>query len=117
MKMRFDVGGAVPTHPDFDMLRAGLAAAQAATPTALASLRTRPLLDRAEALVRLFGEDRADDRTALCGCFHPIALSETIAPVKMTVPFTLAFEASFNGSGLDEDRRGSMPVGASARVK
>lgn len=73
MKMRIDTGGALPSRPDFDMLRAGLAAAQATTPTAQASERARPDIDPAEALVRMFAQAAGlgSGSAALRGSFKP----------------------------------------------
>jgi hypothetical protein len=58
---------------DFAMLRAGLAAAQATTPTAAASDKAHSHLDLTEALTRLFGDQAADakETLALHGSFNP----------------------------------------------
>ena len=64
--------------PDYAMLRAGLAAAQASTPTAAASDRKHPPLDLTEALTLLFG-DRVPDApqtAALHGSFNPASVRE-----------------------------------------
>jgi hypothetical protein len=61
--------------PDYAMLRAGLRAAQAATPTAAASDKAHMRLDLAEALMGLFGDEgtRAKEAAALHGSFNPVS--------------------------------------------
>lgn len=63
---------------DFAMLRAGLAAAQATTPTATASDKAHSHLDLTEALTRLFGDNATDgkDTLALHGSFNPVSVRE-----------------------------------------
>ena len=70
MKIRMDIGGAIPARPDFGMLRAGMIAAQAATPTALASL-TMPAapISAQDALTDMFGPIDAALRDGLGGRF------------------------------------------------
>ncbi|HWI85207.1 MAG TPA: hypothetical protein VNT42_02630, partial [Sphingomonas sp.] len=58
MKIHLDMTGSRLAQPDFAMLRAGIAAAQATTPTAAASEVAHNHFDLAEALTRLFA-DRA----------------------------------------------------------
>ena len=78
MKIHLDMTGRELARPDFAMLRAGLAAAQATTPTAAASDRARAHVDLTEALTRLFG-DRAggsSETAALHGSFNPASLPD-----------------------------------------
>ena len=76
MKIHLDMTGKELARPDFAMLRAGLAAAQASTPTATANDRAHAPQDFAEALIRLFG-DRAEGVTetrSLHGRFNPVTI-------------------------------------------
>jgi hypothetical protein len=56
LKIHFDRTGAVPAAPDFGLLRAGLQAAQQATPTAKAQAvpAPAPMPAASDALVELF---------------------------------------------------------------
>ena len=78
MKIHLDMTGKAVAKPDFALLRAELAAAQAATPTAAASGRARTHVRPTEALTRLFGDQVADQVgfTALHGSFHPASAHE-----------------------------------------
>ncbi len=73
VKIHLDMTGQPLGGPDFAMLRAGLRAAQASTPTAAASDRAYARLDLAEALTRLFGDQVIDapEAAGLHGRFHP----------------------------------------------
>ena len=73
MKIHLDMAGKELARPDFAMLRAGLAAAQAATPTAAACDRAQAPSDLTEALTLLFGDHVADapEASALHGSFNP----------------------------------------------
>ena len=73
MKIHLDITGKALAKPDFAMLRAGLAAVQASTPTATASDRANISTDPAEALMRMFGDRVSDakDASALHGSFNP----------------------------------------------
>jgi hypothetical protein len=64
--------------PDFAMLRAGLTAAQATTPTAAASDKAHSRLDLTEALTRLFGDQvaNAKEAAALHGSFNPASVRD-----------------------------------------
>jgi hypothetical protein len=73
VKIPFDMTGKAVVKPDFAMLRAGLAAVQAATPTAAASGKAHTRLDLTEALTRLFGDQVADAKGALNGSFNPVS--------------------------------------------
>ena len=78
MKIHLDMTGSPLAKPDFAMLRAGLAAAQAATPTAAASDKAHSHLDLTEALTRLFGDQAADakEAAALHGSFNPVSVRD-----------------------------------------
>ena len=78
MKIHLDMTGSPLGKPDFAMLRAGLTAAQATTPTVAASDKAHARLDLAEALTRLFGDNAADARgaVALNGSFNPASVRE-----------------------------------------
>lgn len=78
MKIHLDMTGKPLAKPDFAMLRAGLTAAQATTPTAAASDKAHARLDLTEALIRLFGENAADVRgtDALHGSFNPASVRD-----------------------------------------
>ena len=56
MKIKLDIVGTKPFRPDFAMLRAGLAAAQATTPTALAAHGRSEPVDPEDALYALFAD-------------------------------------------------------------
>jgi hypothetical protein len=73
VKIHLDMTGSPLAKPDFAMLRAGLTAAQATTPTAAASDKAHSRLDLTEALTRLFGDQVADakEAAALHGSFNP----------------------------------------------
>jgi hypothetical protein len=73
VKIHLDMTGRPLAKPDFAQLRAGLAAAQATTPTAAANDKANSHFDLAEALTRLFGDQVADakEAAALHGSFHP----------------------------------------------
>jgi hypothetical protein len=72
VKIHLDKAGAQPVPADFGMLRASLLAAQAATPTALASAAAHRLPPAGEALTRLFvGRADADAMAALHASFSP----------------------------------------------
>lgn len=78
MKIHLDMSGKPLAKPDFAMLRAGLTAAQATTPTAAASDKAHAHLDLVEALARLFGDDAADGKgaDALHGSFNPASVRD-----------------------------------------
>jgi len=78
VKIHLDMTGSPLGKPDFAMLRAGLTAAQATTPTAAASDKAYARLDLAEALTRLFGDNAADatGAVALNGSFNPASVRE-----------------------------------------
>ena len=78
MKIHLDMTGKPLAKPDFAMLRAGLTAAQATTPTAAASDKAHAHLDLTEALIRLFGDEAADAKGAgaLHGSFNPASVRE-----------------------------------------
>ncbi|HMI19094.1 MAG TPA: hypothetical protein VK533_06085 [Sphingomonas sp.] len=78
MKIHLDMTGSPLAKPDFAMLRAGLAAAQATTPTAAASDKAHSRLDLTEALTRLFGDQVADakEAAALHGSFNPASVRD-----------------------------------------
>ncbi len=78
MKIHLDMTGKPLAKPDFAMLRAGLAAAQATTPTAHASDQAQTRLDLTEALTRLFGDNLAtpQEAAALQGSFNPASARE-----------------------------------------
>jgi hypothetical protein len=77
VKIKLDTVGAVPMHPDFAMLRAGLAAAQATTPTALAAHVVRAPVELQDALYALFAEgDAHDATTAMHGSFNASAAAQ-----------------------------------------
>lgn len=73
MKIVIDPRGATPARPDFGMIRAGLAAAQAMTPTAAACERREAPVEPVEALTRLFADNQAADepQSSLTGSFNP----------------------------------------------
>lgn len=71
VKVRLNWRGSEPVKPDFEMLRAGLEAAQARTPTAEANERTKYRPGLTEALIRLFGEAGAADQGRFHGSFNP----------------------------------------------
>jgi hypothetical protein len=72
VKIHLDKAGAQPVLADFDMLRASLVAAQAATPTALASASAHSLPASGEALTRLLvGHADADAMAVLHASFSP----------------------------------------------
>ena len=78
MKIHLDMTGKPLAKPDFAMLRAGLTAAQATTPTAAASDKAHARLDLTEALTRLFGDNAADGKGAigLHGSFNPASVRD-----------------------------------------
>ena len=78
MKIHLDMTGKPLAQLDFAMLRAGLTAAQATTPTATASDKAHARLDLTEALTRLFGDNAADAKGAgaLHGSFNPASARE-----------------------------------------
>jgi hypothetical protein len=78
VKIHLDMTGKPLAKPDFAMLRAGLTAAQATTPTAAASDKAHARLDLAEALTRLFGDNAADSKGAvgLHGSFNPASVRD-----------------------------------------
>jgi hypothetical protein len=78
VKIHLDMTGKPLAKPDFAMLRAGLSAAQATTPTATASDKAHARLDLAEALTRLFGDNATDAKgtVALHGSFNPASVRE-----------------------------------------
>jgi len=78
VKIHLDMTGSPLAKPDFAMLRAGLAAAQATTPTAAASDKAHSRLDLTEALTRLFGDQVADakEAAALHGSFNPASVRD-----------------------------------------
>ena len=78
MKIHLDMTGSPLAKPDFAMLRAGLRAAQATTPTAAASDKAHSRLDLTEALTRLFGDQVADakEAVALHGSFNPASVRD-----------------------------------------
>ena len=78
MKIHLDMTGSPLAKPDFAMLRAGLRAAQATTPTAAASDKAHSRLDLTEALTRLFGDQVADakETAALHGSFNPASVRD-----------------------------------------
>lgn len=78
MKIHLDMTGSPLAKPDFAMLRAGLTAAQATTPTAAASDKAHSRLDLTEALTRLFGDQVADakEAAALHGSFNPASVRD-----------------------------------------
>ena len=78
MKIHLDMTGKPLAKPDFAMLRAGLTAAQATTPTAAASDRAHSRLDLTEALTRLFGDQvaNAKEAAALHGSFNPASVRD-----------------------------------------
>ncbi len=78
MKIAIDAAGAHRARPDFGMLRAGFAAAQAATPTAIANARARAPIDPAAASTRLPGHAGAPDRASAAGAFHPGPVGERL---------------------------------------
>jgi len=84
VKIHLDMTGRQLAKPDFAMLRAGLTAAQATTPTATASDKAHTRLDLAEALTRLFGDNAADAKgaVALHGSFNPASVREEDEPEK-----------------------------------
>lgn len=71
--MGIETGGAEPLHPDFELLRAGLAASRQAAASLQAGAGARASQDRFEALLRLFGDRaaQASDQAALRGSFDP----------------------------------------------
>jgi hypothetical protein len=78
VKIHLDMTGSPLAKPDFAMLRAGLTAAQATTPTAAASDKAHSRLDLTEALTRLFGDQVADakEAAALHGSFNPASVRD-----------------------------------------
>jgi len=78
VKIHLDMTGKPLAKPDFAMLRAGLTAAQAITPTAAASDKAHARLDLTEALIRLFGDNAADAKEAgaLHGSFNPASVRD-----------------------------------------
>jgi len=78
VKIHLDMTGKPLAKPDFAMLRAGLTAAQASTPTVAASDKAHVRLDPTEALTRLFGDYAADAKGAgaLHGSFNPASVRE-----------------------------------------
>jgi hypothetical protein len=78
VKIHLDMTGKELAKPDFAMLRAGLAAAQATTPTAAASDRAHAHVDLTEALTRLFGDRAAGsfEAATLHGSFNPASLPD-----------------------------------------
>lgn len=78
VKIHLDMTGKPLAKPDFAMLRAGLTAAQATTPTAAASDKVHADLDLIEALARLFGDQAADGKGAgaLHGSFNPASVRD-----------------------------------------
>lgn len=78
MKIHLDMTGKPLAKPDFAMLRAGLSAAQATTPTATASDKANARLDLTEALTRLFGDNAAGAKSAVAlhGSFNPASVRE-----------------------------------------
>ena len=76
MKIHLEMTGKPLAKPDFAMLRAGLTAVQAATPTAAASDKAHTRLDLTEALTRLFGDQvvGAEETAALHGSFNPASV-------------------------------------------
>jgi len=84
VKIHLDMTGRPLAKPDFAMLRAGLAAAQATTPTAAASDKAHARLDLTEALTRLFGDNSADAEgaVALDGSYNPASVREEDEPEK-----------------------------------
>jgi len=76
VKIQFDMTGKTPAKPDFALLRAGIAAVQAATPTAAANGKARSQLNLTEALIRLFGDRTADAAGALHGSFNPVSVRD-----------------------------------------
>jgi hypothetical protein len=77
VKIKLDTVGAVAMHPDFAMLRAGLVAAQATTPTALAAHIVRDPVAPQDALYALFAEgDAHDATTAMHGSFNAFAAAQ-----------------------------------------
>jgi len=75
VKIQSDTAGAAPSAPDYAMLRAALASAQASTPTAIAG-RALPAAPRpAEVLAQIFGDGRSDPQQlgVLHGSFNPAA--------------------------------------------
>ena len=78
VKIHLDMTGKSLAKPDFAMLRAGLTAAQASTPTVAASDKAHVPLDPTEALTRLFGDNAADAKGAgaLHGSFNPASARE-----------------------------------------
>ena len=78
VKIQFDMTGKTPAKPDFALLRAGIAAVQAATPTAAANGKARSQLNLTEALIRLFGDRTADTAGAgaLHGRFNPVSVRD-----------------------------------------
>jgi hypothetical protein len=78
VKIHFDMTGKALAKPDFAMLRAGLTAAQASTPTGAASDRAQRPLDLTEALTLLFGDrvPGGKEAAALHGSFNPASVRE-----------------------------------------
>jgi len=78
VKIHLDMTGKPLAKPDFAMLRAGLEAAAATTPTAAASDKAHARLDLTEALIRLFGDEAADAKGAgaLHGSFNPASVRD-----------------------------------------
>jgi hypothetical protein len=78
VKIHLDMTGTPLAKPDFAMLRAGLKAAAATTPTATASDKAHARLDLTEALIRLFGDEAGGARgaDALHGSFNPASVRE-----------------------------------------
>ena len=62
---------AEPVKPDFGMLMAAFAAAQAQTPTAIANGQAHTIVPPGEALTRLFGDRLQDGASTLNGSFRP----------------------------------------------
>ena len=77
MKIKLDTVGAAPMHPDFAMLRAGLAAAQATTPTALAAHVAHAPVEPQDALYAVVAEgDVHAAATAMHGSFNASAAAQ-----------------------------------------
>ncbi len=78
MKIHLDMTGKPLDRLDFAMLRAGLTAAQATTPTATASDKAHTQFDLTECLTRLFGDNAADATAvvALHGSFNPASVRD-----------------------------------------
>jgi len=74
MKIKLDLVGAVAMNPDFAMLRAGLAAVQANTPTAMAAHIVRPSVAPQDAFYALFAEGDVQNATnVMHGSFNAAA--------------------------------------------